>query len=85
MEAGITFSTVAERFGWNLRIARQRVGLTQRELAARLGMEFTCDISVWETGKQSPRIDTVVRLAEALEIDPGELLRETKGLGANRP
>ncbi|HEU5063304.1 MAG TPA: helix-turn-helix transcriptional regulator [Solirubrobacterales bacterium] len=81
-DEGITFSTVAERFGWNLRIARNREGLTQRELAARLGMEFTCDISVWETGKQCPRIDTVVRLAEALEIEPGELLRETKGLAS---
>jgi HTH-type transcriptional regulator, competence development regulator len=78
----ISFATVAERFGWNLRIARQRAGLTQRELAARLGMEFSCDISVWETGKQCPRIDTVVRLAEALEIDPGELLRETKRLAS---
>lgn len=79
MEAGITFSTVAERFGWNLRIARQRAGFTQRELAARLGMEFTCDVSVWETGKQCPRIDTAVRLAEALEIEPGELLRGNPG------
>jgi transcriptional regulator with XRE-family HTH domain len=76
----ITLSTITERFGWNLRIARQRAGLNQRELAARLGMEFSCDISVWETGKQCPRIDTVVRFAEALEIEPGELLRETKGL-----
>lgn len=76
---GLTFSTVTERFGWNLRIARQRACLTQQELAARLGMEFSCDISVWETGKQCPRIDTVVRLAEALGIEPGELLRETKG------
>jgi transcriptional regulator with XRE-family HTH domain len=77
----VTFSTVTARFGWNLRIARQRAGLTQRQLAARLGMEFKCDISVWETGKQCARIDTIVRLAEALEIEPGELLRETKGLG----
>ena len=76
----VTFTTVAKRFGWNLRIARQRADLTQRGLAARLGMELTCDISVLETGKQCPRIDTVVRLAEALEIEPGELLRETKGL-----
>jgi transcriptional regulator with XRE-family HTH domain len=78
----VTFSTVTARFGWNLRIARQRAGLTQRQLAARLGMEFKCDISVWETGKQCPRIDTVVRLAKALEIEPGELLRETKGLAS---
>jgi ribosome-binding protein aMBF1 (putative translation factor) len=34
---GIKFSTVTGRFGWNLRIARQRAGLTQRALAARMG------------------------------------------------
>jgi transcriptional regulator with XRE-family HTH domain len=78
---GITFSTVAERFGWNLRIARRKAGLSQRELAERMGRDQS-RIAVWESGKRQPRIDTVVRLAEALEIDPGELLRETRGLGS---
>ncbi|MGN6662603.1 MAG: helix-turn-helix domain-containing protein [Solirubrobacterales bacterium] len=77
---GITFTTVAERFGWNLRLARQRAGLRQHELAARMGRGS--DVSVWETGSQCPRIDTVVRLAEALDIEPGELLRETRGLSS---
>jgi transcriptional regulator with XRE-family HTH domain len=76
----ITFSTVAERFGWNLRIARQRAGLTQRRLAARLG-KHQRRIAEWESGECLPRTVAIVRLAEALEIDPGELLRETKGLG----
>lgn len=77
----ITFSTVTERFGWNLRIARQRAGLTQQDLAGRIG-GTQGQVAAWEGGGCCPRIDTVVRLAEALKIDPGELLRETKGLAS---
>jgi transcriptional regulator with XRE-family HTH domain len=78
---GITFTTVAERFGWNLRIARQRAGLKQRELGARIGGS-QAQVSKWEGGECCATIDSVVRLAEALDIDPGELLRETKGLAS---
>lgn len=75
----ITFSTVTERFGWNLRIARQRAGLRQQELGDRIGGS-QAQIAAWEGGGCCPKINSVVRLAEALEIEPGELLRETKGL-----
>jgi transcriptional regulator with XRE-family HTH domain len=75
----ITFSTVAERFAWNLRIARNRTGLTQRGLAARMGRDQG-RIAEWESGRCLARTVAIVRLAEALEIEPGELLRETKGL-----
>lgn len=77
----ITFSTIAERFAWNMRIARNRTGLTQRALAARMGRDQS-RIAKWEGGKCLPRTVAIVRLAEALEIEPGELLRETKGLKA---
>jgi transcriptional regulator with XRE-family HTH domain len=75
---GIEFATVAERVGWNLRLARQRADLTQRQLARRAG--FHQDrIATWEIGECCPLVGSVVRLAEALDIAPGELLRETKG------
>lgn len=77
----ITFSTVTERFGWNLRIARNRADLTQRALAARMGRDQS-RIAEWESARCLPRTVTIVRLAEALEIEPGELLRETKGLAS---
>lgn len=80
METGITLSTVAEQFGWNLRSARRKAALTQRELAGRMGRSQR-RIAEWESGKLCPRINSIVRLAEALRIEPGELLRETKGLG----
>ncbi len=75
----ITLSTITQRFAWNLRIARSRTGLTQRALAKRLGKDHS-RIAEWESAKCLPRTVTIVRLAEALEIQPGELLRETKGL-----
>jgi len=77
----ITFTTVAQRFGWNLKIARQKAGLTQRQLAQRMGRTQR-RIAEWESGRRTPRIDSVVRLAEALEIEPGVLLRETRGLAS---
>jgi transcriptional regulator with XRE-family HTH domain len=76
----LTFSTITERFAWNLRIARNRTNLTQRGLAARMGKDQS-RIAEWESAKCLPRTVAIVRLAEVLEIEPGELLRETKGLG----
>lgn len=75
----VTLTTIAERFAWNLRIARNRTGLTQRGLAARMGRSQS-RIAKWESGRCLARTEAIVRLAEALEIEPGELLRETKGL-----
>jgi len=75
----ITFSTIAERFAWNLRIARKRADLTQRALADRMGRDQS---RIAECGRCLARTAAIVRLAEALEIEPGELLRETKGLGS---
>lgn len=79
---GITFSTAAERFGWNLRIARRRAGLRQQDLADRVG-NHQSGISLWERGQVLPRTSSIVRLADALEIEPSELLRETKGLASS--
>ncbi|HEV2859026.1 MAG TPA: helix-turn-helix transcriptional regulator [Solirubrobacterales bacterium] len=75
----ITFSTVAERFAWNLRIARQRAGLTQQGLADRLGIHQS-GVSAWERGRCVPKPETVNRLSDALGVEPSELLRETEGL-----
>ena len=53
--------------------ARQRAKLTQDELAARAGVDQTT-ISSLETGrKASPRFDTVLRLARALNVSPEQL------------
>ena len=78
---GITFSTAAERFGWNLRLARHRARLRQQDLADRMGI-YQSGISGWERGKCLPQYRSVWRLAEALEIEPADLLRGTEGFAS---
>jgi transcriptional regulator with XRE-family HTH domain len=79
---GITFSTAAERFGWNLRIARHRARLRQQDLADRMGV-YQSGISGWERGKAMPNDRSVRRLADTLGIEPSDLLRGTEGLAAS--
>jgi transcriptional regulator with XRE-family HTH domain len=61
--------------GKNLRAARKQLELTQEEVAHRSGLE-PAEISRIEAGKRDPRISTLEKLAEALEVEPGQLLRE---------
>jgi DNA-binding XRE family transcriptional regulator len=77
-EVGVA-RTVAEQFGRNLAMARARTGVTQLVLAQRVGLSDSA-ISLLERGKRGARVDPLVGLAEALDIDPGELLADTGGL-----
>jgi len=62
-----------ERLGANLRRARRERQLTQEQVAARSGVHAT-EVSRIESGKRDPRASTVVRLAEAIGVPPGQLL-----------
>jgi transcriptional regulator with XRE-family HTH domain len=64
---------VARRFGENLRRCRRREDLSQERLARRAGLHTT-EIGLLERGGRVPRIDTLVRLAGAMAVPPGELL-----------
>jgi transcriptional regulator with XRE-family HTH domain len=58
-------------FGVRLRQARERLAITQEELAARAGIdEFSASarISQYETGKHVPRYEIACRLAEVLDV-----------------
>lgn len=61
------YETVARRFGANLAAARQRSGLSQEEVGFRAGLHRT-EVSILERGARLPRIDTLVKLAAALEV-----------------
>lgn len=65
--------SVASRFGQNLAYARRRSGLSQEEVAIRAELHRT-EIGMLERGVRLPRVDTMLKLAGALEEDPGELL-----------
>lgn len=64
---------VAKRFGENLRLVRRRAGISQEELGMRSSLHRT-EIGLLERGARVPRIDTLIKIASALVIPPGELL-----------
>jgi transcriptional regulator with XRE-family HTH domain len=75
--------TIAQQFGERLRRARRRAGLTQEDLSRSAYLHRTA-IGMLERGLRTPRLDTVVSLAEALSLTPGELVDGSfpTGMGA---
>ena len=64
---------VAARFGENLARCRRRANLSQEELGFLASLHRT-EIGLLERGTRVPRIDTLVKLAGALSVAPGELI-----------
>jgi transcriptional regulator with XRE-family HTH domain len=73
----------AARFGANLRWARERAGISQEALANDARVDRAA-ISVFERGKRNPNLRTLLRLARALELRPGVLLRGVEAVAAAR-
>jgi transcriptional regulator with XRE-family HTH domain len=65
--------TLAERFAANVVWFRHQAGLTQQELADRIGTNRTV-LSALERGLRVPRLDTVLKLAAGLGVDNCELV-----------
>jgi transcriptional regulator with XRE-family HTH domain len=64
--------TVLQRVSANLRAARQSAGMTLEQLAQRSELH-PVGVKRVEDGLTMPRLDTVVKLAGALEVPPAEL------------
>ncbi len=64
-------------FGAALRRERIRAGYSQEALAHIAGIDRT-QTSVLERGMQDPRLTTIVKLCDALEITPQDLLDDLK-------
>ena len=59
--------------GPTLRSLRETEGLTQAEFAGRL------QLAGWDISRETlAKVESHVRFAEALEIDPSELMKPTK-------
>lgn len=54
-----------QELGQNIRDARLGEGMTQAQLAQRLGMTTTC-LSYYETGRRRPSIRTLAMISEVL-------------------
>lgn len=65
---------ILKRFGESLREHRQRAGLSQEKLAAKAGIDRTY-VGGAERGERNVALVNIVRLADALDIAPAELLR----------
>ena len=58
-----------------IRMLRHRIGLSQRQLAMRMGVPRTY-VSKIENEKAIPTLSSLARLAQALEVSVPDLLRE---------
>jgi transcriptional regulator with XRE-family HTH domain len=71
-------TSARKRFAENLRARRKQQGLSQEALAGLCGLDRT-EISLLECSKRSPRLDTIVVLARALELgSSAELLGDIR-------
>ena len=67
----------AIRLGERIRAQRARLQVTQEALAERCGLHVTYVASV-ERGERNVSLINILKLAQALESDPGILLRGLK-------
>jgi len=69
--------SVAKRFGENLRRARKAAGMSQEVAGVRASLHRT-EIGLLERGERTPRIDTAVKVAGAVGVEPGDLFEGIK-------
>lgn len=62
-------------FGKNLQYERKLAGLTQKELAAKMGIKQQ-QLSRWERDKIEPTVSSIVALAKALDVTYNELFND---------
>ena len=73
-------------FDENLRQRRKHLGLTQGELAKKLGMRQST-IACYELGEREPGFMTLEKLAKCLGVTPNDLLgwKDESGQGSRQP
>ena len=59
-------------FSENLKIFRKQKGLSQKELSQKLDVDQT-NCSVWERGICYPKVSTLLKICDILEVTPNQL------------
>jgi transcriptional regulator with XRE-family HTH domain len=72
------------QLGKRLRELREGMGWNQVQLGVYAGIS-TATVSLAESGQRTPNAETIVKLARALEVDPGALFAESKPPKAEAP
>lgn len=61
------------KIGEQIAIARKKAGLTQADVAEKLNLSVSM-ISAWESGIRTPKLDTIIRICNAIGCDTSEIL-----------
>ena len=67
--------------GARIKAARKAAGMTQAELASRLGIPYQ-SIGQWENDLRNPKFETLQKIASALDVPLSRLLSQNEQLGA---
>ena len=73
-----------QTFGERLRVIRKRRGMTQGDLAQRLGVTVQTVVRYESLRLEEMRPNRVAEIAEALQVDQSELTGETESPGEER-
>ena len=65
--------------GSNIRSLREELGLTQEQVADKIGITFQA-VSSWERDEYKPDIDKIMKLAELFDVSVSALVEEKKGV-----
>ena len=74
--------SIEELFGQVLQHLRKDKGLSQEELGFESGYHRTY-ISLLERGKKSPSLKTIFQLANALNVEPSDLMERVQKLSTH--
>ncbi len=66
---------VRQQFAANLRLLRKTAGMSLDDVADAYGCTRSW-ISRLESGSREPKLTVIVRLARALNVEPGDLMRD---------
>ena len=66
-------------FGKILKLYRNRISISQENLASESGLDRTY-ISLLERGLRQPSLTSILHIAEALKVSPEELVQKTREL-----
>jgi transcriptional regulator with XRE-family HTH domain len=64
---------MGDKFNENLRTARERKGISQKDLAESIGVAKST-YSLYESGNREPNVQTIKKIADALNVSADELL-----------
>lgn len=64
---------MGDNFNENLKIARERKGLSQKDIAEGIGVAKST-YSLYESGNREPNVQTIKKIADMLNVSADELL-----------